>query len=150
VGPAGAFRTEQLRFEIEFTMSLRPPEASNGECWRNLFRNPVVVQGDPVAKRIQKTPGLEVPLNAMTALIGTQKATLFDDRVFIKGFSSMLVLTGRNEDSFLWHHVYQANGSRVSYLDHGTDFTETVTASDMQSARHIVGWCSEAKIFAGL
>ena len=78
-------------------------EPSNGQCWHNMFRNPVVVKGYPIPRRSEPNTGLEIPLNMMAGLARTQRVNTFNGKLFIKGFSTMLVPTKHR-----WRHAHLA------------------------------------------
>ena len=125
------------------------PEPSNGQCWHNLFRNPVVVQGFPIPLRSEIETGLEIPLHIMAGLAQSQRVNTFDGKVLIKGFSTMLVLIKKSADLIIWHLLYNKDGNRISYLDNTVTHGETASVSDVEKARHVLGWCSEVKYYAG-
>jgi hypothetical protein len=128
------------------------PEPMNGRCWHDVFRNPVIVRGYPIRQRVEYSTGLEMPLNIMAGLVQTQQVDRFKDKIYIKGFSNMLILTRRNEDSLYWHLVYNKDGSRISYLDaygYKVEQAGGIAQSELESLRHVLGWCSEAKFYAG-
>lgn len=118
----------------------------NGKCWHRLFNNPVVVQGYPVRARPQLEPGtgLEIPLDVLMALVDSTRIETFNQKNLIKGFSSMLVPTRKVRDIVLWHMWYNENGERISYTDARIGEFEHVTEAELNSSRHIVGWCSRA------
>ncbi len=149
---AAQLKTQSTKyfFKIRFRFEKVEGEISNnGHCWHNMFRNPLIVRGYPIAKRAVANTGLEVPLGALVQLINTKCVTVFDGKVFIKGFSSMLALTERKGDLLLWHLLYNAKGGRISYLEYTDQPSESFTKSQLESSRHVVGWCSKAKIYAG-
>jgi hypothetical protein len=119
------------------------------QCWHNMFQSPVVVQGYPIRRRPEPETGLEIPLNVMAGLIGTQRANMFHGKLFIKGFSSMLVPTRFSQGIILWHFLQQEEGVRISYGFNQGVHAENVSISHLSEARHIVGWCSEVKNYGG-
>ncbi|KAH6884868.1 hypothetical protein B0T10DRAFT_409451 [Thelonectria olida] len=137
--------------EIQFTIEdiPQPLSTANGQCWHGIFRNPVVVKGYPIPQRQEWNTGLEMSLNIMAGLARTKRVDRFNERVCIKGFSTMLVLTKRNEDVNCWHLVYNEDGSRISYLDKRVDQQQDTGCLDLENRRHVLGWCSEAKFYAG-
>ncbi|KAH8803410.1 hypothetical protein F5884DRAFT_683898 [Xylogone sp. PMI_703] len=122
---------------------------SSGQCWHNLFRNPVVVKGFPIPRKSEPDTGLEIPLNMLAGLARTQRVSNFNRQFFIKGFSTMLVPTRNNGDLFIWHLLYNKDGSHISYLDNTVPHADNITDFDLEKARHIIGWCSEVKYCAG-
>lgn len=145
----GNSNQERFHFDINFAIDIIPNPTEKGRCWQNMFLNPVVVQDFPVARRHDTCKGLEMKLNMMADLVRTSRASSFDHHVFLKGFSSMLVLTGRKDETLFWHLEYHPKGQRVSYLDHETNFVEVATASQLERSRHVVGWLSKAKVLTG-
>jgi len=125
-----------------------------GQCWHPMFANTVIVKGFPIRKRngsSQKT-GLEIPLDMMAALADTRYVQTFDSKLFIKGFSTMLVPTTRcnDEEIVLWHLLYNKSPTeRISYLDCACEHAE-VTMAELETSRHVVGWCSEAVSRVGM
>ena len=126
-----------------------PLKTSNGQCWHNMFRNPVLVKGFPIPHRPQPHIGLEIPLNLMAGLIRTQRADSFNGSLYIKGFSAMLVPTKSYANLLIWHLLYNKDGTRISYLDNTSHHTENMNLHDLVKVRHMIGWCSEARNYAG-
>src|SRR5204863_6528443 len=73
-------------------------EPSNGQCWHNLFRNPLVVKGYPILRRSQPLTGLETSLKIIIALTQARFVTTFGGKIFIKGFPTMLIPTAIGGD----------------------------------------------------
>jgi hypothetical protein len=122
----------------------------NGQCWHDLFHNPVVVYGYPILRRPQSQPGLEIPLNVMAALLNEEQINTFQNRLHIKGFNAMLVPTKRFDGLLLWHFLLNEDGSYISYLDSKPVQTEKIIRLvDLGTHRHMVGWCSNATYYAG-
>lgn len=151
VDPLAAMTFASVFCVIEFEMvqpdmSTEPPP---GECWRNMFRNPVIVTGFPTLTKNEPGVGLEMPLNMIAALAGSERASLFNEKVFIKGFSTMLIATKLTQDLLIWHYYYNREGERISYLDHSIQATDTINLLQLETARHVVGWCSDCTYSAG-
>ncbi|KAM0512399.1 hypothetical protein ACHAPE_008848 [Trichoderma viride] len=85
----------------------------------------------------------------MAGLVRTKRIEQFNGKYFIKGFSAMLVPTKRSGDAIIWHYVYKEDGSYISYLDTAGADDEHVKTIDVETSRHVVGWCMEANIYAG-
>lgn len=113
-----------------------------------MFRNPVLVEGFPVLRRPKLDTGLEMPLNMMSALANTQRIDEFNGKIFIKGFSTMLIPTDYIEGVIIWHLQYRKDGDHISYFDACVPHI-SMNASDIEQSRNIVGWCSQADLFAG-
>ena len=138
----------RLTFEILFALE-KASLSSNGQCWHDLFRNPVLVLGYPIRRRSQHETGMEIPLPIMAALVDTQLVNKFKLFYFLKGFLAMLVATRRIGQLFLWHHLYGAIEDRISYLEYDDIYPDAATLSDLEGSRHIVGWCSVSTYHAG-
>ncbi|CAG9990680.1 unnamed protein product [Clonostachys byssicola] len=143
-----------LTCRIEFTTEEVPqaPGTINGQCWHDFFKNPVVVRGYPIPKRMEWATGLEIPINIMARLARSQQVDRFKDKVYIKGFSTMLVPTRQNQDILYWHLIYNRNGGRISYLDDFIDQNPQFTHCKLESLeniRHVLGWCSKVQFNAG-
>ncbi|KAF5642474.1 nucleoside phosphorylase [Fusarium tjaetaba] len=136
-----------IGFELE--QLLEPPDNENGHCWHGIFRNPVVVNGFPILPKLERNTGLEMPLNIMAGLARADRVDQFDDKVYIKGFSTMLVPTKQVKEVVYWHLIYKEDGSRISYLDDNLDRDAFAGSSDLTTLRHVLGWCSEARFYAG-
>lgn len=138
-------------YEIEFAMELvsQSLPAANGQCWHNIFKNPVVVRGYPIPQRLERNTGLEISLNIMAGLARTRRVNRFKEKVYIKGFSTMLVPTKKNTDIICWHLIYNKDGDHISYLDDDQDQEQYIGQLDLKNYRHVLGWCSEAKLYAG-
>lgn len=100
-------------------------------------------------RRIPLYRGLEIPLNMMTALVGTARAHVFNDVTILKGFSSMLIPSGQSEDIIVWHVLFNGNGSRISYTEYDFAPLRNTSFPHLQTSRHIVGWCSQVECYAG-
>ncbi|CAG8920101.1 unnamed protein product [Penicillium salamii] len=125
------------------------PPTSNGTCWVDLFRNPVVVEGYPIKRRSILHPGLEMHIGLMAILVGTSYVQPFAGKLFFKGFSTMLMSIKRDTDVMLWHLISCKDDERVSYNE-GIPFSNyTVQPADLEHSRHILGWCSAAICMAG-
>jgi hypothetical protein len=61
----------------------------------------------------------------------------------------MLVPTKLSGDMLIWHFLYNRDGNRISYLDNTVAHAENVGVSDLDNTRHVVGWCSKVRSYAG-
>lgn len=138
-----------VKYTIDFQMSepTAKTEHKDGGCWHDVFERAVVVAGFPILDKKEHSLGLEIPLSVMAELVGWNRLTEFDNRTYIKGFSKMFVVTRYLGDMWVWHYVYNSDGERVSYLDYQPPADEDVTISDPDTARHVIGWCSDAKLY---
>ncbi|OGM48282.1 hypothetical protein ABOM_002156 [Aspergillus bombycis] len=133
------------------TQEQASPPSSVGQCWHDLFRNPIVVTGFPIPYRSGQGTGLEVPLNILAGLVHANRVDVFRGKLFIKGFSSLLIPTEhiRDQSEILWHLCYNMRGGRISYLNGIAPHAGHITLADLESSRHILGWCSDARCYAG-
>ncbi|GAW26427.1 putative Pfs domain protein [Rosellinia necatrix] len=127
------------------------PNKPQGQCWHNMFRNPVIVQGYPILQKQEAYLGLEMPLDMMATLVGSNQITDFNGRAIMKGFSAMLVAMKATGDLLVWHYIFSSDQVYQSYLH---DVTVDVDGQDidliqLDTARHVVGWCSNLKWNAG-
>lgn len=129
----------------------KPP----GHCWHDMFRNPVVVRGFPIPCRTIPDTGLEVSLHIMAGLAQSPRATVFNRQLYIKGFSTLLVPTAYVGNIIKWHLLYNEDGSYISYLDKRAQELRTIGSKqinflDLESSRHILGWCRRVQNHAGI
>jgi nucleoside phosphorylase len=125
-------------------------EAVNGECWHQLFGSPVVVEGFPIPRRSENdSSGLEIPLNIMAGLAQARRISHFDGKTVLKGFAAMLLPMKCIPGMVIWHLVHSKNGERVSYIETGNFDTADIIVPELESSRHILGWCPEIKSYAG-
>lgn len=148
----------ELTFRVDdYTESLPSSLVSEGQCWKDIFRNPVVVHGFPVARPPpMRQPGLELSLANMAALLGTTHLAVFCGNIILKGFCTMLVPTSFIEGVVYWHALFHADGSRIAFTDSRiskivSDFNlaKHLTLSAIERARHIVGWCTNVHNYTG-
>ena len=129
-------------------------QPSNGQCWFNLFKNAIVVEGYPIPRRSECLTGLEIPLDVMVALVQAQRATTFGGKLFIKGFCTMLIPTKHVGNMVIWHILFNEDGRHISYVDPRVRNISgahlgSISNIDLETARHVVGWCSNVKNYAG-
>lgn len=155
--PASVSGVCEIRFNLE---RLQDEDlATNGNCWRGMFRNPVIVRGYPIPRRPDAgvDTGLEIPLEIVVALTGCEKLTKFGDMAFLKGFAAMLAAVRIVGDIVFWHLCYNAKGEYISYEDgriprlSGSQSCSAarLTIGAMKQSRHIVGWSDNIRNFAG-
>lgn len=114
-------------------------------CWRGLFGGMNIADGFPIARRKHKEAGLEIALNVMAELGDSRRANMFDQRLVLKGFSSLFVATAHIASSTIWHFCSCDANDRMSYMA-AIEFVERDVANitSLQSARHFVGWVDKA------
>jgi hypothetical protein len=127
----------------------KPVKPEDGQCWHNMFLNPVVVKGFPIRRKSEKNSGVEMTLDIMAGLARTNMLDEFKGMTFIKGFSTLLVPTQKVKETILWHLLYNEDGTRISFNDHNLPHIERVSSLELTNSRHVVGWCSEARFFPG-
>ncbi|KAL7921611.1 hypothetical protein ACQKWADRAFT_117177 [Trichoderma austrokoningii] len=139
-----------VQFKIRFKDEIQQdPSLSNGKCWHNLFKNPMVVKGYPIPTRVETGTGAEMPINIMAGLARTPRVDCFKGMTFIKGFSTLLVPTRRSGDMIFWHLFYKKDGRRISYLDSDIASLGYAKNLDLEQCRHVLGWCENAEFYAG-
>lgn len=136
---------------FEITLEYKKCDASShaGTCWQYLFKRCVIVQGFPIRRRSRPELGLELSLELMVKLMGTKYLYQFSEHLFFKQFSMMLAPSSQVDELLIWHLCKSRNGDRISYLDHGMTDLCKIGYDGLLKARHIVGWCSNIKHFAG-
>jgi hypothetical protein len=73
-----------------------------------------------------------------------------DNRVYIKGFSTMLVPIRRCGDIICWHLLQEDGSHRISHLANDLNQREHIGGlKALENGRHVLGWCLEAELFAG-
>jgi hypothetical protein len=146
-----------ISYEIDFLVKQKGEQIlQEGTCWRDLFRNAVVVEGFPIQRRAEHGTGLDIPLHIMAGLVRARRVTDFDGSLFIKGFSTLLFPTKFAGNMVIWHLLFNEDGSHISYLDPRIKSLQDpeargISLVHLTAARvHVVGWCSEAKNYAGM
>jgi hypothetical protein len=94
-----------------------------------MFKNPVMVSRYPILAKHKQGLGLEMPLNIIAGLARSDRATIFDRKVFIKGFSTTLIAIKITKDLLLWHYFYNVDGERLAYLDHSVQAVTILACS---------------------
>ncbi|KAL1846020.1 hypothetical protein Daus18300_014381 [Diaporthe australafricana] len=154
---------EQTDTSVSMAIRFARPEleiaaegGSGADCWRQLFRNPTIVEGFPIMRRIGSGTGMELSITTMAALIRAKRINVFKDNFHIKGFCSMLVAVKRLGDTMLWHALVNEDGSDIKYHDSRVQEIRPQTAensalllSQLTSMRHVIGWWSHVKNYAG-
>ncbi|KAI0542138.1 hypothetical protein GGR58DRAFT_510462 [Xylaria digitata] len=138
-------------FGIQFYfLESRAWRSSTGQCWHNLFKNPTLVQGYPTPFKPGDSRGLEIAIDVVAGLIEAPCISTFGDKIFLKGFCSMLTPTNQYAGTIVWHLIHNGEGKHISYLDaHEYNTPQRVVVEDVMASRHIVGWCQEASFYTG-
>ena len=129
------------------------PEGSSS-CWYQLFTNPVIVPGFPLAPRMHNEQGLEISIDLMAALIGARHAVAFQGGFVIKGFSAMLVPVKYSEDSIQWHMINNSTEERMAYQEASIRCPsrcsiEEVNEELLRTTRAFLGWWERAETYLG-
>jgi hypothetical protein len=85
----------------------------------------------------------------MAELAQTHRVNALGSSIYIKAFSTLLIPTKAEGDMITWHLLFDMVGNRISYYKSKVPQAENIRIQDLKLARHIVGWCSEARTFAG-
>lgn len=142
----------QISFEVEEVDDTSPSatSSSNGRCWHDLFKNPVIVTGYPIAPKARPESGIEIPLKVMAAMVGSEQIDEFDGKNFIKGFSRMLVPVEKDGDAIYWHLYRSEDQDRIPFWHPTTSHAAYIDSVQMERCRHILGWTLEAEFYAGM
>jgi hypothetical protein len=148
--------TVSVLCEFEFeTENESPKQQENGACWISLFGNAVLVRGYPILQRPRPNTGLELTLGTMAYLARSFQVVQYDQRIVMKGFSSLLVATLMTAGVVLWH-LYESKrpSERISYYDDRLDTLDLTQTrhnplGNLEKSRHYVGWCSDVNDFCG-
>lgn len=111
----------------------------------------MVVAGFPITRKPKLESGVEIPLNIMAALAGSQQIDEFGGKNFIKSYSKMLIPARKEGDVIYWH-MYESEGEdqRISFLHPTTSHAAYIENSEMEKCRHVLGWSPEAEFYAGM
>lgn len=130
-----------------------PPDLVKGDCWLPLFANPVLVQGYPILRRLERSTGVEMSLTIMASLARCRQVVQWDDRIIMKGYSMLCVATLASAGMIVWHLMLAGGpGERISYIDtrlHELNIPDNVSLRDLETARHVIGWCTRAQDMCG-
>lgn len=148
-----------VSMSIELMATPKPArlgESGSGACWQELFRNPLVVEGYPVAPRCSGPAlGLQLSLSTLMALAMGSRLVSYMGKLFIKTFSTLLVAVKLVDNVILWHAVSNKDGSYIYYHDkrasmHSIEVTSSLLQEvDIVELKHVVGWTSTADNLAG-
>lgn len=144
--------TYDLEQLSEKEVALKP----QGFCWGPLFRNPILVGGYPILTRPEPDTGLEMSLQTMAFLLRSQTLVQWGERIVLKGFSSMVVATLATAGVVVWHLLSSRSpDERISYTDPkvealSVDTHKGLSLKDLETHRHIVGWCAHATDVCGM
>lgn len=137
-----------LKFQVQNTQG-RLSGPRRGTCWHNMFRFPVLATGFPISRRKTRHPGVEMPLSMMSRLVAATSTYIWHSTMFLRGFASMLIPSDYENGVIVWHHLYNADGSRISHLQQVVTDVPQISYNDLEISTHIVGWCQHAKSLVG-
>lgn len=147
-----------IEIEMEATVELDEIDQSqSGACWRELFRNSLVVRGFaiPILNYPGSTLGLQLSLGNLLGVVSDSRLVPYMGKLFIKRFSTLLVAVKRVGDIIIWHVISNKDGSYIYYHDkriksHKIEVASSILYEEkLEELRHVVGWTSEADNFAG-
>lgn len=118
-----------------------------GQCWQQMFNNPVIVRGSPMKPRenIESGIGLELSFEMMTTLSDARYLTTFNGKTVVKGFSTVLLPMRQQDNLIIWHLLVDVSGARISYQDPRIERGILISSENFADTRHILGWCSDAQ-----
>lgn len=148
---ASIIASQATSLSINYTLSDMSNHQSSvkGQCWHNMVRSPVIVDGFPISPKPKLCLGLELRLNIAAELGGSSQVTKYGGNLVIKGFSTMLVATELIEDTLMWHYCFNVDGDRLSYNDYSERTDVDIDISELPQLRHVVGWCESCDYLAG-
>jgi hypothetical protein len=136
-------------FHINFSFDFSPPPQASS-CWLSFCRYASIARGFPISARRQGEDGLELGLESMTTLAGTDYATSFRGKFVLKGFASMLIPTARYGKSIVWHFVHDRDGKYLPYTALNTfRCAAGLNLGALGGDRHFVGWVPAAELRFG-
>ena len=123
---------------------------SHATCWHGMFRNPVIAHGYPIPSRSSQEQGLELSIEMMLMLAQAFYGVVYCGVLMLKGFSTLLTPTRKENGSVTWHFIFNKTGARQSYND-GLQHSCLRTLDDaiFDGARHFVGWSGSAEFLTG-
>ncbi|KAK3628217.1 hypothetical protein LTR56_018731 [Elasticomyces elasticus] len=147
-----AFPTTSIDDQEEAMLGKPVPKAIDStRCWSQLVRNPVVVKGYPIARRLHREKGLEIEAGLLTILADSTRAVIFDGALMLTGLCSTLVAVSEANGSILWHYLLGNNSNPVCYNEARKYCKQAAPISfgALSSARHFVGWTDYARVLTG-
>lgn len=148
-----------LHFQVEFT----PVTADQSLlCWLSLFPDPVLALGFPVPHRNDEV-GLEMPLELMVTLCGACHVVSFQGGLLMKGQSTMLIPTERQNGGNIvqWHLVSKKLDTSTAERDRRLSYAEGLDMCEkrlklkhfdfeaLSTTRSILGWCKSVRTIFG-
>lgn len=141
---------KELVCELDFVMESHTKRSSGpGSCWHNMLKSPVLVNGFPIRAKSVRGIGVEMTLDIMADLVGSHRAIEFDGKLILKGFSTMLSAVKQIDDFLVWHYTFHTDKTRIPFFDAGAPVSGDIHLGLLEHSRHIIGWCSSARYYAG-
>lgn len=140
--------TQDISVEYSFSSF---DNGHGSSCWRQMFRNPVIAGGYPVAKRETHDQGLEIPLNILLTLSHVTQCVSFEHKMFLRGFSSALGAMSSTTSSITWHFFVHLDGTRIlsNQIHDSLPVFDKLDTGVLLTKRHFVGWTQAATVIAG-
>jgi hypothetical protein len=136
-----------LDFEVK--APYRAEMKESGLCWHKMFASLILVGGFPILSKQEPKLGPEMSLDLLAGMVGASQVLGIQGKVFLKGFSTMLVGVRRLDDLLIWHFSFDEEGNRISYLDVALGQACDMSVDQIDDVRHVVGWSSESSYYAG-
>lgn len=154
--PQGSSLTCKIKFALIEIPDALDRTQTDGTCWLPFFWTPFTVLGYPIPARPAANLGLEIALDTMASLLGTNQIVRLNERTFIKGFNFLAVAIRETAGVVAWHLLQSHDPTqRVSYNDArlnelNIQLPAKMSLHDLSNKRHIIGWCSEAREVCGM
>lgn len=158
IGRMALQQVSDYRTDVSFVGNLALEDAttsgdegmSTATCWHGMFRNPIIAHGYPIPSRKSQEQGLELSIDLMLTLAQVFYGVVYCDFLMLKGFSTLLTPTRKENGSVTWHFNFSKTGARQSYND-GLQHSRLHTLDDavFDGARHFVGWSGSAEFLIG-
>jgi len=158
IGRMDLQQVNDYRCDISFVGDLVLEDASTigvegmspATCWHGMFRNPVVAYGYHIPSRSSQEQGLELSIDLMLTLAQAFYGVVYCGVLMLKGFSTLLTPTRKENGSVTWHFTFNGTGARQSYND-GLQHSRLHNLDDaiFDGARHFVGWSGSAEFLTG-
>ncbi|KFY30042.1 hypothetical protein V494_08306 [Pseudogymnoascus sp. VKM F-4513 (FW-928)] len=147
--------SKQLKYEgycgiaINFTLLANPTDdiPQKQSWWQDLVGKPTVIQGFPILRRPEASPGLELSFELLLSSVKTDKAIINDGLILLKGPVSILQLFKHTNDVFLWLPFHPGDGI-CSCGENHINIRANISCSSfdlrrIKAGRHILGVCRD-------
>jgi hypothetical protein len=110
-----------------------------------MFASLILVGGFPILSKPEAEPGLEMSLDMLAGMVDASQVLGIQGKVFLKGFSTMLVGVRRLNGLLVWHFLFDEDGNKISSLGMALG-----QACDMSIDQiDVVGGSSKSSYYAG-